>query len=99
MPCVSRNNKTSLYQSRYYNYIFIEKQSQVAKICKELLYINHYFDKIFKPNFKRDNKNVEDSETRLRFISNARTICIAFCALAARYNQGNITEQDIKTIY
>lgn len=99
MPCVSRNNKTLLYQSRYYNYIFIEKQSQVAKICKELLYINYYFDKIFKPKFKRDNKNVEDSETRLRFVSNARTICIAFCALAARYNQGNITDQNIKMIF
>ena len=99
MPCVSRNKKKMIYQDRYYKYIFIEKQPQIAKICKELLYINWYFDKLFKPKFKRDNENEEDAATRIPFANKARTICIAFAALAARYHQGNITDQDLKTIY
>ena len=98
MPCVSRNKKKMIYQDRYYKYIFIENQPQVAKICKELLYINHYFKETFKPKFKRDNENEEDAETRLPLANKARTICIAFTALAARYHQGNTTEQDLSII-
>ncbi len=100
MPCVSRNKKALIYKDIYYKYIFIEKQPKVAAICKELLYINYYFDKIFKPKFKRDNENIEDAETRIPFASKARTICIAFTALAARwYYHKNITDQDLKTIF
>lgn len=98
MPCVSRNKKKTIYQDRYYKYIFIEKQPQVAKVCKELLYINHYFNETFKPKFKRDNENEDDAELRLPLANKARTICIAFTALAARYHQGNITDQDLNTI-
>lgn len=99
MPCVSRNKKKMIYQDRYYKYIFIEKQPQVAKICKELLYINYYFNETFKPKFKRDNENEEDAETKLPLANKARTLCVAFTALAARYHQGNITDQDLKTIF
>lgn len=99
MPCVSRNKKKMIYQDRYYKYIFIEKQPQVAKICKELLYINHYFNETFKPKFKRDNENEDDAELRLPLANKARTICIAFTALAARYHQGNITDQELRTIF
>ena len=101
MPCVSRNGKSGkkiFLEDRYYNYIFVKKQSQVAKICKELLYIQYYFKKFFKPKFERENENEEDSNTRINFANKARTICIAFTALAARYCHGNITDQDIKTI-
>ena len=99
MPCVSRNKKKMIYQDRYYKYIFIEKQPHVAGICKELLYINYYFDKKFKTKFKRDNENAEDADTRIPFTNKARTICIAFTALAARYHQGNITDEKLKTIF
>lgn len=99
MPCVSRNRKKLFHEDRYYKYIFIDKQSQVAKICKELLYINHYFNKIFKLKFKRENENEEDAASRIHFANKARTICIAFAALAARYHQGNLTEEGLKTIF
>lgn len=99
MPCVSRNKKKMMYQDRYYKYIFIEKQPQVAKICKELLYIEHYFKNTFKPRFEKDNKNRVDADTLTPFANKARTICIAFTALAARYHQGNITEEGLKTIF
>ena len=99
MPCVSRNKRSLLYKDRYYDYIFRNKQEQIARICKELLYINYYFDNIFKPKFKRDNENEEDATIRVPFANKARTICIAFTALAARYHQDNITDQNLKMIF
>ena len=99
MPCVSRNKKKMIYQDRHYKYIFIEKQAQVAAICKELLYIEYYFNEKFKPKFKRDNENEEDANTRIGFANKARTICVAFTALAARYHQGNITDETLKAIF
>lgn len=96
MPCVSRNAKNLLYKDRYYERIFNGNQSQVAQICKELLYIEHYFKKKFKPKFEQENENEEDGS---RFANKARTICIAFTAFAARYHQGNITDEDLKTIF
>lgn len=99
MPCVSRNKKKLIYEGRYYKYIFIEKPAQVASICKELLYIEHYFNEKFKPKFKRDNEYEEDANTRIGFANKARTICIAFTALAARYHQGNITDEKLATIF
>ena len=33
-----------------------------------------------------------DADVRISFAHNARTICIAFVALASRYYQGNVTE-------
>lgn len=57
------------------------------------------FNETFKPKFKRDNENEEDADTKLPLANKARTLCIAFTALAARYHQGNITDQDLKTIF
>lgn len=105
MPCVSRNKKSLIYKDKYYDYIFKgeqdkNEQEKVAKICKELLYINYYYNKIFKPKFKNENETLEDAKTRLNFATNARTSCIAFVALAARwYYHKNITDQDLNTIF
>lgn len=99
MPGVDRNSRTLFHKDRYYRYIFIEKQAQVAKICKELLYINNYFKETFEPKFKRENKNDDDAKIRTSFASNARTICIAFTALAARYHQDNITDETLKIMF
>lgn len=99
MPCVSRNKKKLIYQDRHYRYIFIEKQPQVAAICKELLYIEYYFNEKFKPKFKRENEHEEDANARIGFANKARTICVAFTALAARWYQGNITDETLKAIF
>ena len=37
--------------------------------------------------------------TRISFAHNARTVCIAFAAFAARYHQGNISNQDLETVF
>ena len=98
-PCKSRNNPSAAYkEDNYYNPIFngdFENQLQVAKICKELLYMDDYFRKRFLKKFDAENKGKPNAEIRIPFAHLSRTICIAFATLAARYHQGNITEEDL----
>ena len=96
LPCKSRSKPSSVYKLEYYNPIFNEKtQKQIALICKELLYINDYFTQKFLKKFDTENKDMPDASDRISFAHVARTICIAFTALAARYYQGNLTDKDI----
>lgn len=99
VPCLSRAKPSSLYQDKYYTPIFNSNQSQVAKLCKELLYIDHYFRTVYLRNYDRENGTMADADIRIPFAHNARTICIAFVAFAARYRQGNITDQDMAPIF
>ena len=98
-PCKSRTNPSAAYKDeRYYTPIFNGNQKQIAAVCKELLYIDYYFRKKFQPAFERNNEDMPDAADRLPFASNARTICIAFAALAARYYQGNLTDKDVTAL-
>ena len=98
-PCKSRTNPSAAYkEERYYTPVFNDNQKQIAAICKELLYIDYYFRKNFQPAFERNNEDMPNATDRLPFASNARTICIAFTALAARYWQGNLTDKDITAL-
>lgn len=99
VPCTSRSKPSSLYNDKYYQVIFNGNQLQIAKMCKELLYIDNYFRKVFQSEFDRENANRPDESTRVSFAHNARTICIAFVALSSRFRQGNITEQDLAPIF
>lgn len=97
-PCKSRNKPSDSYNApSYYTPIFKDNPEQVAKICKELLYIDYYFDKIFQPKFETENKNKPGAADKVPFANNARRICLAFTALAARYHQRNIIDQDLTT--
>ena len=99
LPCASRSKPSSLYQEKYYDPIFNGNQSQIARLCKELLYFDHYFRTSFQRNFDRENAAPPDANLRISFAHNARTICNAFVAFAARYWQGNITEQDLTSMF
>ena len=99
IPCASRSKPSSLYMDKYYEPVFNGNQAQIARICKELLYIDNYFRTVFQRNFDRENGNMPNASTRISFAHNARTVCIAFAAFAARYNQGNITNQDLETVF
>ena len=95
-PCKSRNKPSDSYNvPDYYTPIFKDNPEQVAKICKELLYIDYYFDKIFQPKFEAENKTRTGGANKISFANNARRICLAFVALAARYHQKNILDQDL----
>ena len=98
IPCASRSKPSSLYSPQYYDKIFNGNQQQIAKLCKELLYIDYYFRNIFQKKFDRDNASVPCANDRISFAHNARTICIAFVAFASRYYQGNIKSQQLETI-
>lgn len=94
-PCKSRNNPSAAYKDeKYYTPIFRENQMQVVQICKELLYIDKYFDTFIK-KFERDNKGTP----LLSFARLSRRICLAFAALAARYYQGNITDEILVALF
>ena len=98
-PCKSRSRPSSVYSPKYYEPIFNGNQAQIAQICKEMLYADNYFRKIFLNNFDRANENDTNADTRITFAHNARTICLAFVALAARYHQSNVTDEKLKTIF
>lgn len=99
VPCLSRARPSSLYQEKYYEVIFNSNQAQIAKLCKELLYIDNYFRTQFQHNFDHENSTMPNANVRISFAHNARTICVAFVAFAARYRQQNITLQDLAPIF
>lgn len=99
VPCASRSKPSSLYLDKYYDPIFNGNQSQIAKLCKELLYIDNYFRTAYQKKFDRDNASVPNAASRISFAHNARTICGAFVAFAARLRQGNFTEQDLAPLF
>lgn len=99
MPGTSRNKPSSLYNADYYDVIFNGNQTQIAKICKELLYIDYYFRNMFLKRFDSENRKQPDAEKRITFAHNARTICLAFVVVASRYYQGNIQEEDLQYIF
>ncbi|MCR5833595.1 MAG: AIPR family protein [Selenomonadaceae bacterium] len=99
LPCSSRTNPSLFLGKEYYDYIFKGNQKQVAQICKELLYMDYYFNKKFKPEFEAKIRKKNLSADFISFTYNARTICIAFTALAARYHQGNVTSKQLDVIY
>lgn len=99
IPCTSRQKPSTLYQEKYYEPIFNGNQLQTAKICKELLYIDYYFRTKFQRNYDRAASNTPNSNIRISFAHNDRTICIAFVMLASRYQQGNIGNQELEILF
>jgi len=99
VPCTSRSKPSSLYLDKYYEPIFNGNQIQVARICKELLYIDNYFKTTFQQKFDRENDKMPNANTRISFAHNARTVCIAFVAFAARYHKGNISDKNLDTVF
>ncbi|EOS71315.1 hypothetical protein C818_00772 [Lachnospiraceae bacterium MD308] len=99
MPGTSRNKPSSLYNPNYYNVIFDGNQTQIAKICKELLYVDYYFRNAFLKRFDSENRNQPDGTGRITFAHNARTICLAFVVLASRYYQENIQGETLQFIF
>ncbi len=99
VPCASRTKPSALYNPQYYDKVFDGNQMQIAKLSKELLYIDYYFKNTFQKKFDRENADLPDANDRISFAHNARTICIAFVAFAARYYCGNISNNDLNTIF
>lgn len=99
IPGTSRNKPSSLYKAQYYDVIFDGSQMQIAKICKEFLYIDYYFRDAFLKRFDSENRSRPDALERISFAHNARTICLAFVSFAVRYHQGNIEEDTLREMF
>ncbi len=97
MPCSSRSKPSTLYQDDYYDVIFNKNQKQIAGLCKELMYIDYYFRNTFLKKFDKEN-DYPGSNDVIEFAHNARTICIAFTAFAARYYHRNITDECLQVV-
>lgn len=97
LPAASRSKPSSLYHDRFYNRIFNGNQGQIASLIKELLYVDYYFRRVYISDF---DKRYEDSPVSpIAFAHNARTICIAFVAFAARYKCGNLDNSKLRTFW
>ncbi|MBE5749164.1 MAG: hypothetical protein E7344_06030 [Clostridiales bacterium] len=99
LPGSSRSKPSSLYLEKFYNPVFNDNQAQIASISKDLLYIDYYFRKHFITKFEKEYEDSPVSSEIIPFARNARTICIAFTALASRYYYKNIKKTDLKIIF
>lgn len=98
VPCTSRSKPSSLYVDKYYNPVFNGNQSQIARLCQELLYVDNYFRTQYQKKFDAENIDAPNANERIAFAHNSRTICIAFIAFASRYYQNNITDADMQVV-
>lgn len=99
LPGSSRSKPSTLYLEKFYNPIFNEDQAQICSLVKELLYIDFYFRKIFIAKFDKEKEDSPNAAEIIPFAHNARTICIAFTALASRVYCKNITTTDLKVVF
>lgn len=99
LPGSSRSKPSTLYLEKYYNPIFNDNQAQICSLVKELLYIDVYFKKTFISKFDKEKEDSPYANEIIPFAHNARTICIAFLALASRVYYKNIKSSDLKIIF
>lgn len=95
-PAKSRNAPSAMYQPAFYNPVFVEHPELSARFVKDLLYVDGFFRNKFIGSYNQDNVS---NENLTKFANNARTICIAFVALASRYEKGNISDEEIARIF
>lgn len=99
LPATSRNKPSILYNQQFYEPIFDGNQDKVAKITKELLYVDYYFKNSFLKIFDGNIASNPNSNELIPFAHNARTTCIAFVAFASRYMSGNIDDKKLGVIF
>ena len=90
LPGTSRNKPSILYNAKYYDIVFNGDQDEIAKLAKQLLYMDYYFRNIFIKKYEKDVQNNPNADELVPVARNARTYCIAFTAFASRYYYDNI---------
>ena len=98
LPGSSRSKPSILYLEKFYNPVFMGNQMQICSLVKELLYIDSYYKKTFIYQFDKAKENSPYTDI-IPFAHNARTICIAFVALASRFYYKNIKKSDLRIIF
>lgn len=99
LPAMSRTKPSILYNPEYYDLIFDSDQLQIARLTKQMLYIDYFFRNIFLKQFDEAVADDLYKDTLIPFAHNARTCCIAFVVLATRYHCGNVTNDTLRTLF
>ena len=99
MPGSSRNRPSVIYSNEFYEPIFNGNQDKIAKLVRELLYIDYYFKNSFLKKFDKENENKASAPELIPFAHNSRTICVAFAAFASRYKSHNLDDAKVKIIF
>lgn len=95
LPGKSRTKPSTMKENKYYNPVFTQRAPRnVCGIIKDLLYINYYFDDIYKKNYQRERPG----SLELPFANNSRTMCVSFIGLVARLVQNNIVEREFQSL-
>ena len=98
MPGTGRSKPSALFDDRYYDPIFFGDQIQIASYIKDLMYVDWYFNERFIDVF-RTKSDAAAMGNIIPFANNARTLCVAFTSLIARFWQKNITVDKIDAIF
>lgn len=99
LPATSRNKPSVVYIQDYYEPIFNSNQDQIAKLSKELLYMDYYFKNTFLKTFDKKEEKNPNADELIPFAHNARTICIAFVCIMTRFKINNLTNENIKKFF
>lgn len=99
MPCTCRNKPSTIYLDQYYEPIFNGNQLLIAKLCKELLYIDFYYRNFFIQKYIGEVSSKPGADIKIQFANNARTVCTAFVVLASRFYQGNLNSGSLDVIF
>ena len=96
MPGTSRSKPSIIYSddTSFYEGLFIKYRDNSTSSIKDLLYLDNYFDTVFKKEYQRKTRQIK----RVTFANNSRTLCLAFSGFLAKYLNLEFTEEQIKMI-
>ena len=64
-----------------------------------MLYVDCYFRTTFIKKYIKDVSDTPNSEIKVQFANNARTVCTAFVMFASRYYQKNLNLSELNTLF
>ena len=96
MPGTSRSKPSIIYSddTSFYEGLFVKYRDNSTSSIKDLLYLDNYFDTVFKKEYQRKTRQIK----RVTFANNSRTLCLAFSGFLAKYLNSEFTEEQIKMI-
>lgn len=96
MPGTSRSKPSIIYsdETSFYEGLFIKYRDNCTSSIKDLLYLDNYFDTVFKKDYQRKTRQIK----RVTFANNSRTLCLAFSGFLSKHINSEFTEEQIKLI-
>ena len=96
MPGTSRSKPSIIYSddTSYYEGLFVKYRDNSTSSIKDLLYLDLYFDTVFKKEYQRKTKQIK----RVTFANNSRTLCLAFSGFLSKYINDEFSDDKIKII-